>query len=743
MKKNCILASIYFILNSFYGLAQDSFGFPLQLPKDYTDLAKNKYDSYSIVNTADWIEKPAGVHGWLKGDKDDYYFEDNTPVKFWGVNICEKQVYPEPSRADLWCAYLTHYGVNAVRFHKFTWCSTKTEAGSTVIDSMLFDRMDYFHSRLKEHGIYIGWSHIYGHRIQPADRKRILAYDEIKNAGSNHLRGSTIGLVHFMPDLQELSIELTVNMLNHINPYTGLRYAEDPALAYIEFQNEDNAFFATSMQMMEACPTYKKAICERFSEWLKKKYKSHESLVNSWGQAFNITKECYPNEHLEHKNINPLPNQWFYSNDCLKRFPNLQKRLYDSARFIFECQQEYYERMKKAIQQTGYKGVLVGSCWQASDNIAHFYNLYSDYSIGPIDRHNYWGGGNGHSMKPGPFNNTSMLTQPGSGLYSTGMQQVSGRPFILSEWMSLIPNEWVAESAPLIALYGLGLQGWDAAYAFTCMNPWISPTIHMGHAGIYNVDSPLQIMLYPALFRMLQHGDILCADEIASCKLYLPNLQFGKLGFDYEVWQDGDKKRFSGPIPPEAMAVGRVNNHFVNKYQKTPKQMQYLKYFNHHKQEYNSSTEQFIWNVSNRGFFQMNTPCSKAFVGFNPNREVAIGDYRIKLDHNNPFGVFLLTSLQKGVTLEKTKGALLVVVARARNTGMRYDLHHEKLLRNGHAPLLIEFVNINLELKRKARIHVLNHLGHRTGKIIEGKKQKLFSINGRKNQTLYYEIEFL
>jgi hypothetical protein len=34
-----------------------------------------------------------------------------------------------------------------------------------------------------------------------------------------------------------------VNMLNHKNGFSGLRYADDPSLAYIELQNEDNIFW--------------------------------------------------------------------------------------------------------------------------------------------------------------------------------------------------------------------------------------------------------------------------------------------------------------------------------------------------------------------------------------------------------------------------------------------------------------------------------------------------------------------
>ena len=60
----------------------------------------------------------------------------------------------------------------------------------------------------------------------------------------------------------------------------------------------------------------------------------------------------------------------------------------------------------------------------------------------------------------------SMLTRPGSGYLSSGLQQVSDRPFALSEWIHVYPNVYAAEGPALVAAYGMGLQGWDASYEF-------------------------------------------------------------------------------------------------------------------------------------------------------------------------------------------------------------------------------------------------------------------------------------
>ena len=80
-----------------------------------------------------------------------------------------------------------------------------------------------------------------------------------------------------------------------------------------------------------------------------------------------------------------------------------------------------------------------------------------------VDRHNYFGGNRGGV---GPFASGSMLARAGSGSLSSGLQQVSDRPFMLSEWIHVFPDEWFAEGPAIVGTYGMGLQGWDASFLF-------------------------------------------------------------------------------------------------------------------------------------------------------------------------------------------------------------------------------------------------------------------------------------
>ena len=184
-------------------------------------IPKNTPDD-GITGMSDWLDAPAGKHGFVQNKNENLVFEDGQTVKFWGTNICSNLPYVDAREADQFVNFLAKYGVNAVRFHKFSSHAYSNET-STQLNPEKFARFDYFQSQLRKKGIYYGWSHIYGQRVLPGDSSKLLAYSEIKNLKYpwSHLNGTTSSLVNFAPDLQELSIQLTVNMLNHVNPNTG------------------------------------------------------------------------------------------------------------------------------------------------------------------------------------------------------------------------------------------------------------------------------------------------------------------------------------------------------------------------------------------------------------------------------------------------------------------------------------------------------------------------------------------
>ncbi len=677
----------------------------------------------SVIGFEDWLDQPAGKHGGVRMVGDHFEFADQTPVKFWGVNLANALCAPEKPQAEFTAARFAKFGVNAVRLHKFTgvgWEGIGDENDATKMTAAGLDRLDYFANELAKRGVYYGWSHTYHFRPKPANKDRLLAYDEImKNDGSD-----TYGLINWAEDCQDLLIETVVKLLQHKNPYTGKTYAEDPALAYIELQNEDDIFFYTTGNLFDKFPTYKKNLMERYAVWLQNKYQSQAGLKAAWGDALQ------PDETLAARNIGIHSQVWEMSEDGLKdKSGGIRQRLLDNAAFFHAVQNAFYTKFVKAIRATGYAGPLCGSPWQAPSGLPHYYNLKSDYEVGYIDRHNYFGG---------KLNDT-MMNQPGGGNLSTGLQQVEGRPFGISEWIHEYPSLYSTEGPAIFAAYGMGLQGWSSSYEFqSALIPGsFSDLVGKLPWGVWNTDVPTQIGQYPALARMIMRGDVKEGEVIGVRKISPSNLAQGKFNFSDKVVQQGDVKTFTGNTPPTALAAGRLLVKFTDKDEASV--FPDMTKFDRNKTIV-SSTKQLAWDYSGKGYFTVNTEGTKAVVGFAQDKQLGLGGYKFTV--RSPYVSLFLTSLEKRKNLSETKTALLTAVARNSNSGYKILSVDNRMLDNGTAPILLEPVKAAITCGRAvAAVNILDHDGQRTGRTLPVDHNR-FEIDSGKEKTIYYEVVF-
>jgi hypothetical protein len=697
----------------------------------------------SVFAMDDWLEKPAGLRGGVRMVGDRFQLEDGTPIKFWGTNLSYGSgCAPQKADADATAARFAKYGINSVRLHKFSYPKGRDNGigdanDVTKMDAEGLERLDYFSSQLAQRGIYYAWSHTFNFKVVPGNRDRLVAYDEIEK----HLKGDTYAFINFAEDVQDLMIEMVVNLLKHKNPHTGRTYADDPALAFIELQNEDDIFFYTSERAFNACPTYKQLFTAKFTDWLKAKYGTDVALAKAWGGLQS-------GESLAAKNIAPQTNPWFFGSDNLpKQTGGARQRLLDAATWMHELQNRFYTRFAKAIRDAGYRGPLCGSPWQAPAMLPHYLNLRSDALVGFIDRHNYFGG---------ELNDT-MLSQPGSGYFSSGLQQVADRPFGASEWIHVYPSLYSAEGPAIMAAYGMGLQGWDASFEFQSSprrqpfndragwQPW----------GVWEADVPTSLGQYPTLARMIYRGDVRESEIISTRRVSSAALTSGEFNFDDKVQQAGDIKSFGGSVPPESLAAGRCVVEFTNQPQAST--FPDLARFRDGTAIV-SATKQLRWDagsdpihrvksldrmnaVTTSAFFTINTPGTKGVVGFAASQPQQLGDVTIEV--RSPYASVLLTALDKTWNLTNTKRALLSAVARNCNTGFKYFAIDHRILDNGQSPILLEPIQATISITSRpvAAVHVLNHTGQRTGKTLAAQSGR-FTIDGTRDRALYYEVEF-
>jgi hypothetical protein len=550
----------------------------------------------------------------------------------------------------------------------------------------------------------------------------------------------------YSPELQALHAQQMVNLLTHRNPYTGLTYAQDPAVAFVEIVNEQSILFYTTMGPLKSYPTVRRMTAERFSDWLKARYGNQAGLVNAWGEkAFDgFEKDGFPpvGESLDKRNILPLGSPWYWDPNNLNGSQSYRRqRLLDTLEFLYSLQAECYDRYVKAVRSAGYQGEIIGSNWQAGRALSHFANLHTDWTVGTIDRHNYFGGGGARRGKGVPtFNNASMLSAPGSGMLSSGMQQVIDRPFMLSEWIHVYPNEWGAEGPAIIGAYGMGLQGWDVSFMF--QNGDSGTFSNLIGRDQWDAVAPQVLGVFPAVARQVHRGDVKESEVLAVRNVHMPSLFQGKLGFDDKVKQGRDEKQLdSASVPAKALAVART----VVAFTESPKETAAFDVTQFVKDGWLvSSTGQLRWKQGRDktdSCIVMDTPRTQAVVGFAPGQAFELRDVSIRPESR--FAAVYVTAHDRGGSLASSKKLLVVAMARARNTGMRLNAEENQVVSRGTGPILLEPIKAGITLRRPgtARVTLLDHDGRRTGRSIPVTNGSLH-IDGEADKTPYYLVEF-
>ncbi|MEI6150147.1 MAG: hypothetical protein WCS01_13685, partial [bacterium] len=559
----------------------------------------------------------------------------------------------------------------------------------------------------------------------PADKTRLLNYEEASQwFGKGQPRLYQMTAV--MPDLQDLIIQFHVNLLNHTNELTGLRYADDPALLAVELQNEEDFFLTMTGydELLKNAPTYRKLIYDRFADWLKTRYASQEALAKAWGDKLK------PDETLAAASISPFP-KWYQGKPT--------RRTADQIQFLYAQQSDYYKRFETAVRKTGYKGQLIGSCWQASDFVGHLYNVLSDREIGHIDRHNY---------------GASFLDQPGIGLLSPGFQAVADRPFSFSEWSALIYGINKTLDVPLVAIYGMGLQGWDASLQFAWDYVGVLPHKHRGVSEACNDFGALS--QYPALARLVRRGDVQEGAVVGQRRVSLPALKAtGAVGFleQFSLLNASNNKSFGAAVPNAALAAGRVVLDFVDGPVEKPVVDDSAKYIDTKNSVVHSTTGQLEWDYSGKGFFTVNTPGTKAVVGHARGKRLELGE--ITITTQTPFTTLYVSAPGPTDSIADARSLLVTALARSAEAGAKYEELQENSsgpfipAPDKKGPVLVEPVTANIEIKGKGdfRVFALDHGGRKQSDAPEIAVKKSggvnrFTVDGNKTKAFYYLVEF-
>ena len=261
--------------------------------------------------------------GHLQSRADGHFYFENTGrrARFFGINFLANTIFPPfvdapqqpgeymgfvPADAvDQLATRLAQLGINVVRLHFLDGLYPRPVSiwdANFPDDTLHFDplqirRLDYLIYRLKAHGIYCDLNLHVGRMFRSGDG--VADYDLFP------------ALSYDKPATQFDSVMITrqqeyaADLLNHTNPYTGLRLADDPALAFVELSNEDSMMysfannqlstFTSSSECLQgmSCglpPSYSLQLDQRWNAWLLNKYGSPAALQAAWVPALVINE---------------------------------------------------------------------------------------------------------------------------------------------------------------------------------------------------------------------------------------------------------------------------------------------------------------------------------------------------------------------------------------------------------------------------------------------------------------------
>ncbi len=733
----------------------------------YVFAPSDRVAASGAISLADWSPEPAGAHGRIVRQGDKLLYQGK-PIKLWGTNLGFRDSKPPKENADRMAAFFQKFGLNALRHHKHLdgpdGQGFQSTASFVQFEPEGLDRFDYFNFKLKEAGIFIKHSPTFGVRFGRDDLPRIPYHAELGRLGDrpNARVRAPFGAVYLGEEIQDLQIEQTIKLLEHTNPYTKLRYADDPFLFCVELFNEDSVLFGLTNRVLQTSPTLRERTAKKFSAYLKDKYKTEAAWKAAWGEGMvvadpaaiadphlrnlispgRVTGTIAP-ESLDDGTVVPWASPWFNDEAFKPGTPQvpMRARLTDSMVFLITLQDAFYDRFIAAVRRTGFDGEIVTSNWQAGSLAGHLLNLHSDARTGIVDRHNYFGGAGNDGIKLGQnFRSGSMLARPGMGILSAGFQQVEGAAFMISEWAHVQPNEYYAEGPALLGAYGWGLQGWDVSYHFQG-GTWqgrMSP--HLGR-NLWDGTNPVALATFATVSRMVRRLDVREAPATHHLNVHLPSLLEGRVSHLGLTEQNQDDKSFTiDKVPTEALAVTRVAVNFTDRYRDTAA----FDLAPHRDGDtIVSTTRQLRWTPAPKGeprggLVLINTEATKGFIGFAPGgKSYDLGD-GFSITPERGFAVILLSARGPNEKLANAKEIIVTAMARGRNTGMEFNPEGTAVLAMGKAPIRLEPVNARLTVPFTGTLELLDHDGDAPASTQPVRRS--IEIAGAKDRTPYYRI---
>ncbi|MCX6908574.1 MAG: hypothetical protein NTY01_11090 [Verrucomicrobia bacterium] len=379
---------------------------------------------------------PAGRFGRVIATRQGKFaFEKRaTPARFYGVNFCFTAQYLPHELADRLAERLARLGYNAVRIHHYESELVERGLGGPRLKADRLDQFDYLFAALKQRGIYVTTDLFVSRPVALAD----IYEGEPGNIGMDEFKMA----IHVNDRAFENYKAFARALLDHENPYTKLRYADDPALAWLSLVNENCPGNFISGLKGKLRDDWQRA----WNRWLAARYPDRESLARALGNLKGDQDAA--------KGTVPLASVY-------GRLPAVVA----FNAFLAEIERDFFERTRKFLRDELRCKALMTDC-NAWSNPVQLQAVRAGFDY--VDDHFYvdhpqflerdW-------SLPSRCANTSPIAGGATGGRGCAFTRVFGKPFTITEFNYSGPGRFRGVGGTLTGALG-AVQDWDGLWRF-------------------------------------------------------------------------------------------------------------------------------------------------------------------------------------------------------------------------------------------------------------------------------------
>jgi hypothetical protein len=644
------------------------------------------------------LSAPAGKVGFVRVKDGHFVQPDGTRFRIWGINATGRGALPATNSAPAIAAGLARRGINCVRFHFLdtTWALLGTKKTDTrTLDPEALERLDRFVFELKQRGIYTDLNLNVYRTYQAGDGVR-----------DHEWLGLGKGATYFDGRLLELQREYARQLLTHTNSLTGRAYRDEPAVALIEFVNE-NSFVESWVQNRllghqtnkpsgtwnDIPPSYAADLTRQFNAWLPG-HVAADTLAQ-WRRDAGVPADA-PLSRLRKEQ---------FSNVSAERFQT-------EAAFYMELESNFFRDMARFLrEEVGAKSLFAGNS-DHGHGVSGYPLTASMAQLDVVDGHIYWQHPNNLSdPKTGKkvgfsIANTPMVDDP---LHSNPVQlsrtAVAGKPYTVSEVNHPFPNEFACEGVPVLAAYA-ALQDWDGIFWYSLAHEDATSLKDEVRGHFDLAKDPVKMSQLAAGALIFLRGDVSPARRVVtrtySREQVLESLRLSWREIPYFT------PGFPLALPlTHAVRIASFNGPPTGGFAALPNP------------SIESDTGELVWDAHGpgTGLVTVDTPRSQALIGYVAKQGRLTKNLRAEIQ--TPFCALTLGSLDNQ-PVSSARKLLLTVTARAANSGMVWNAKRTSLENWGTAPTRIEPVQgriilTGLDQAREVRAQPLDGAGHPLG----------------------------